>query len=359
METKYVAPKNRKALLEYANGNFFLDEQISYVCLEKAVCLPYQSGKGEGGVVDIHGKFQMNTTLNASFGDGSYSFEENEVKNENKDAIFIGTLYSVFGHVITDDLKKLWFLHSELGKKLLEEGADVVFITWHNQKLKPYVQHILSLAGVNLEAAKCIDVPTKYKHIYVPEDSLLYWGGKLCYTNEYKKTIEKIEQKIPWDNKPIVDKIYLSRTALHDWRDYGEKKVEKAFKEQRYMVVHPEQLTFEQQVSLYRRTKEIASTEGSLSHMFLFCRPQTKVVILKKANYINEYQMMINAFSKVDAIYIDANHSIECKNPWDGPFYLSLTRYLKHYLNVRKLDFFFLRLDFYIYILRFIKSRLL
>lgn len=359
METSYVASQNRRALIDGAMGDFYYDKQISFVCLENAVVLPFLVGEGEGGVVDKDGKFQFNTTLNASFGDGSYSYDNEKIQYVERNAIFIGTLYSVFGHVITDDLKKLWFLHSELGKKLLEEGADVVFITWHNQKLKPYVQHILSLAGVNLEAAKCIDVPTKYKHIYVPEDSLLYWGGKLCYTNEYRKTIEKIEQKIPWDNKPIVDKIYLSRTALHDWRDYGEKKVEKAFKGQGYMIVHPEQLTFEQQVSLYRRTKEIASTEGSLSHMFLFCRPQTKVVILKKANYVNEYQMMINAFSNVNAIYIDANRSIECKNPWDGPFYLSLTRYLKHYLNVRKLDLFFLRLDFYIYILRFIKSRLL
>lgn len=359
METKYVAPKNRKALLEYANGNFFLDNQISFVCLEKAICLPFQFGKGEGGVVDRYGTFQMNTTLNASFGDGSYSFEEDDVKKENKDAIFIGTLYSVFGHVITDDLKKLWFLHSELGKELMSKDVDVIYITWHRQELKSYVSHVFSLADVCLEKAKRIDTPTRYNHIYVPEDSLLYRGGRLCYTKEFRKIIECVGAKVPLEDASLVDKVYLSRTALHDWRDYGEKPVEAAFAKLGYTIVHPEQLTFEQQIALYRRTKEIASTEGSLSHMFLFCRPQTKVVILKKANYINEYQMMINAFSNVNAIYIDANRSIECKNPWDGPFYLSLTRYLKHYLNVRKLDFFFLRLDFYIYILRFIKSRLL
>lgn len=333
METKYIAPQNRKALIDGSTGNFHIDKKISFVCLEDAVILPFLSGKGEGGVVDKDGKFQYNTTLNASFGDGSYSYDNEKVQSVEKDAIFIGTLYSVFGHVITDDLKKIWFLYSEKGKELLTKNVDIVYISWHRQELKPYVLHILSLAEVNLKAAKKIEVPTRYKHVYVPNDSLLYRDSKLCYTDEFRNTIEKIKLKIPWDNKPVVDKIYLSRTALHDWRDYGEKRVEKAFKEQGYMIVHPEQLTFEQQVALYRRTTEIASTEGSLSHMFLFCRPQTKVVILKKANYINEYQMMVNSFSSVNAVYIDANHSIKCKNPWNGPFYLSLTKYLSNYLK--------------------------
>lgn len=359
METKYIAPQNRKSLKDGAAGNFFIDKQLSFVCLKNAVCLPFQPGKGEGGIVDEDGRFQLNTTLNDSFSDGGYSCNDKEIKNIEKDAIFIGTLFSVFGHVITDDLKKLWFLHSENGKALVKKNVDIIYITWHRQKLKPYVQHIFSLAGVNLETAKCIDRPTKYKHIYIPDNSLLYWGGKLCYTNEYRKTIEIIGQKIPWVNNPIVDKIYLSRTALHDWRDYGEKAIEKTFKKQGYKIVHPEQLTFEQQVALYRRTTEIASTEGSLSHMFLFCRPSTKVVILKKANYINDYQMMVNDFSKVNAVYVDANHSLKCKSPWNGPFYLSLTKYLTRYLKIRKFDFFFLRPNYFIYILRFIKFRYL
>lgn len=353
----YLSPKNRNKTEKRISCDYFYDESIGYSCLEDAFVLPFASGKGEGGVIDKNGSFQKNTTLNASFNVGGYLFDENEVKCVSKDAIFIGTLYSVFGHVITDDLKKLWFLQTEKAKQLLINGADIVYVSWHGLDLKSYVWHILSLAGVSQKNAIRIDSITKYKHIYVPDDSFISKGNILCYTKEFKSTINLLLQHTPSDIFKSADKIYLSRTELKSWKDYGEKDVENIFREKGYTIIHPEKLTFEKQISLYRNANEIVTTEGSISHMLLFCKPHTKVVILKKANYINDYQMMINALANIDVTFIDANHTISSRNVWAGPFYLSITKYISKYLGIKKFDGFYLKFDYYIYLLRVLKSR--
>lgn len=353
----YLSPKNRNKTEKRISCDYFYDDPIGYSCLEDAIVLPFACGKGEGCVIDKNGNFQKNTTLNASFNVGGYQFDENNVKIVNKNAIFIGTLYSVFGHVITDDLKKLWFLQTEKAKSLLSEEADIIYISWHGQNLKQYVNHILSLAGLSLINAIRIDSITKYKHIYIPDDSLVYRDRKLYFTKEFQFSINQILQHVSTNKSQTIDKIYLSRTALKSWRDYGERAVEKVFRKHGYKIIHPEKLSFEKQISLYRSAKEIVTTEGSISHMFLFCKPHTKVVILKKANYINDYQMMINAFANVNAIFIDANHTINCKKVWDGPFYIAVTKYLSKYLGIRKLDNFFFKYDYYVFLLRFLKYR--
>lgn len=355
----YLSPKNRNKTLVRISSNYSYNKEIGYSCLEDAFILPFVSGKGEGCVLDKNRKFQSNTTLNASFQSGGYQFNDNEVKSVNKDAIFIGTLFSVFGHVITDDLKKLWFLQTDKAKNLLADGAEVIYISWHRQELKSYVAHILSLAGIRLENATRIDSITKYKHIYVPDDSLISKDNLLCYAKEFRNTINLILQNISLNEFKSVEKIYLSRTALKNKRDFGEKSVENVFREKGYTIIYPEELSFEKQISLYRSAREIVTTEGSISHMFLFCKPHTKVVILKKANYINDYQMMINAFADVDAIFVDANHTIDYKDAWAGPFYLSVTKYISKYLGISKFDGFFFKSNYYLYLLRVLKSRLL
>lgn len=355
----FLSPTIKRKTEKYMFYNHFLEEEIGCSCLDNSFVLPYVSGKGEGCVVDKNGVFQENTTLNSSFSEGGYKFEEKEVKYINKNAIFIGTIYSVFGHVITDDLKKIWFLNTEKAKRLLADGADIVYLSWHGQDLKPYVGHILSLAGVPFENAICIDCITKYNRVFIPDNSLVSNDNILYYTKEFKLTIDSILQHIPADNVMRADKIYLSRTSLKSWRDYGENAVEKVFRENGYSIIHPEELSFENQISLYRNTKEIVASEGSISHMFLFCKPHTKVVILKKANYINNYQMMINAFANIDAIFVDANHTVNFVNSWVGPFYMAVTKYVSKFLGIRKYDNFFLKLDYYVYLLRFLKYRIL
>ena len=150
----------------------------------------------------------------------------------------------------------------------------------------------------------------------------------------------------------LHDRIYFTRTALNDRKDFGEKRVEKLFESAGYKVLSPEKFSVDAQILLMSNCSHVVCTDGSVAHNALFCNSETKVTILLKADYVNGYQMMINDMVGYDLEYVDANHTIRHrKRPWAGPFYMSPTSHLRAYLNMRKCpDLYWFRLDWYKYL---------
>ena len=100
-----------------------------------------------------------------------------------------------------------------------------------------------------------------------------------------------------------------------------------------YEIIAPEDYSVIEQIQMVRNCDHFAATEGSVSHLSLFCRPHTDVVILCKANYLNFHQVMINEFADLDTTYVEAHHSskVNAEYPWWGPFYLCVNRYLERF----------------------------
>lgn len=354
---KYLDKKNQTKVQNETSGDFFLQKSLKAIKYPNAFVLPYRNGGKEGCVLTNGGIPIKNTTLHEEFTEYNDVVDKTNCPQIHKNAIFIGTLFSVFGHVITDDIKKIWYLRTKECQKLIEEGADVIYLAWHNIELKSYVSQILEYGGASLSCAICVTQNVQYDNIYVPNDSLIIKGNRRFYTQKFRETIDIIKQKGLTCSlgAKVYRKIYLSRTALHDWRDYGEKKIEKTFEKRGFKIIYPEQIPFSEQIWLYSHCKEIASTEGSLSHMFMFCEPNTQVVLLRKANYVNSYQAMLNSMAGLNVVYIDANRTLSRKHPWDGPFYLYLTQHLKNFLGIKCLYTKWLDIEFYIYLLRYIR----
>ena len=312
-----------------------------------------------GGVTLGDGRYVKDSTWTEWDDLTAYGFNKGNVEYVDRTAIYIGVMMSIFGHTITDNLKKLWFLQSEEGKKLLEGETDVLCITYMAQTLSPQVFEILQYAGVDIKKLKVISKPTKYRTVYVPENSMISKEikknvGEKYYTIDFRETVLHILQTIRKVSiEGAADRIYLSRTAFRSRRDYGEKRIERLFSKAGYRVVYPERLPFVEQVALMQYAKEIVTTEGSVSHMAMFSKPMTKWVILKKIDWENPYQLCINEMTKVDVVYLDANHSITVECGWEGPFYLSPTKPVCNYLNVEMSDHYLWRLDYYGYLLYF------
>lgn len=124
----------------------------------------------------------------------AYGFVKESAEYVDRTAIYIGVMMSIFGHTITDNLKKLWFLQSEEGKRLLEGDTDILYITYMAQTLPPQVFEILQYAGVDIKRLKLIDEPTKYRAVYVPENSMISKEirknvGEKYYTVDYRETV--------------------------------------------------------------------------------------------------------------------------------------------------------------------------
>jgi len=98
--------------------------------------------------------------------------------------------------------------------------------------------------------------------------------------------------------------------------------------------------------------EKFASTEGSISHNAIFCNPDTTNIILKKTDFINPHQIMINEAANLNIIYIDVNKSVwvNKETPWLGPFYIYPTKQVYDYLNIREIHLpLYLRLSWWYY----------
>ena len=104
-----------------------------------------------------------------------------------------------------------------------------------------------------------------------------------------------------------------------------------------YAIFCPEKLTLDEQLLLLKNCREFVAAEGSIAHNSIFCQPGTRITILRKADYVNNYQLAINEMRSLDVTYVDIHHSVPPypKSITIGPFYLCVTQNLERFVGRR------------------------
>ena len=98
--------------------NHFYDKKLHFRIIENATVLPFINAPGAsgfGGIVDSKFNFIEGTDLHAGHG-GAYT-PDGEVKYINTPVIYMGMFFHCWGHCITDNIKRVWFLKTETYKK--------------------------------------------------------------------------------------------------------------------------------------------------------------------------------------------------------------------------------------------------
>ena len=161
----------------------------------------------------------------------------------------------------------------------------------------------------------------------------------------------------------LGERIYFSRTKLkQSWRrEAGESQIETVFRKQGFSIVYPENYSLREQISIVHNCNCFASTEGSIAHNSIWCQPETSVTLIRKANCINIWQMVINESSNLNVTYVDAHNSIRTNQqfPMNGPFYMCITPEFERYIGRKRLILpLWLRPSWYIYKYQLQESRL-
>lgn len=310
--------------------------------------LPWIPSEGRricyGGVADDNHVFIPSSGWHEMLESG-YEFDDKDVVSRDKDAVYLGCLYHVWGHAITDNFKKVWYLFDNTPK-----NKDLVYITVGNKPLPQYVFDLFELIGIDLKQAIHITQITRYNNVIVPENSLVNKNEIREYNPQFELTINKITSRIPI-LKDSPSKIYLSRTRLTNNRDTGESSIERIFRERGFLIVSPEILSVKEQLSLVRNCQIFASTEGSISHSSIFCKPGTDIILIKKVDYVNPYTSFINDMLELKCTFIRAHNSVLTPQdrPWEGPFFLYRSKELMSYFNKCFWRPYFLYLSWYEY----------
>lgn len=270
----------------------------------------------------------------------AYDFDSEDVKYVDDDVVFIGYISPVWGHAITDCLKHLWWLNTEEYQEN-HKGKELYY--WGPKPLFGNFLELVRLAGVDVAKLHFIDQKLLFRSVIVPDISFNYTEGWAC--KEYLETIDLIITNVRPCCDKKVDKVFLSEREGR--RNWGVRSIEKVARQAGFKIYYPGEHPLQEQISVFRSASVVMSFESSIGHNTVFCRPNTKLIMLKKANYVNKYQAIINEIGQFNVTVIDANLSVlnDDRYPYGGPFFVypndSVCQVIAETTNSKSQDSFF------------------
>lgn len=111
---------NKESFGNKLTENHFSDKKLHFRIIENGTILPNKrvagtNMQGFDGLVNEKNEFVKRSAL--YFGTGGAYTPDEEVIYSLETVIYLGPFTNVWGHCITDNIKRLWFLQSEIYKK--------------------------------------------------------------------------------------------------------------------------------------------------------------------------------------------------------------------------------------------------
>ena len=330
--TKYLF--NENIYKKHLDTPHFSNKELSFSVYKNATVLPCKKLESciGGGIVTSDGEYLENTALHTKNGVG---YDILYKKESSDKIIYLGMFTGVWGHCITDNLRRLWFLKSKYYKDNFMD-YKLVYIAFPEFEFNDNFITLLNIIGIDCSKFILINEAIKYDEILIPDESFYTLDGSArFFTKEYRFMINEIRQ-YGLNNKKETgyDKVYFTYSRYSGYKQIGEYKLEHFFRKQGYKIIAPEQFSFKEQLNILVNCKFFASTIGSCSHNIMFMQNGGKVILIPRANYLTGYQLAIDEVSDLNINYIDSSLSllVDKNCPWNGPFY--------YYISDKLYDFF-------------------
>ena len=328
-DLRYVAPELRERTKLAMDEAYLSQRELTITSYKDAVISP------GAGVFDSYGKYICGTSVHDGWPWEGGQRPENKM-NQHLDVVYLGTFNSCWGHCLTDCLQRLWFKKSPDVSDQVKTLPFVYSVSPPDAQLPQNFFELLSVLEFDLKRMIRVNEPVQFNRVYLP-DSCFYRDPRTNlrqFTEEYRTMIKMIANRIcPFREIPRRS-VYFSRVGWKSKKEIGECRIENEFRRIGYEIIYPERMTLHETVRVLMSCKRFSSTDGSIAHNVVFLPEGTEVAIIRKANYINEYQDCVNSAAGVNVTYIDANRSnmlYNIQRPWYGPFFL--------YVNKRFADF--------------------
>lgn len=321
---------------KFKDLNHFVKKEMGFKVLQNAVVLPYKDDNGNtgGGVVDENGIFIESSSVHTKYGYG-YKYE---TAIEDDCAIYLGMFSECWGHCITDNIRRLWFLKT---KEYIEYFGKykLIYVPMEGRMGESFWS-LLRIIGVDPDRITPVTEITKFGTIILPDESFYTIDGEVRYfTQEYIDTIDSVRNYAKEHYKQLsFNKVYFTYSNYKDGKTCGEKKLEQFFAAQGYEIIAPEKYSFEEQLNFLVNCTDFASTIGSCAHNMIFLNDGSSVILIPRAYYLTGYQMALDDVIDLNITYIDSSLSVLTSNvcPWWGPFCYFVSEKLLEYFNIEK-----------------------
>lgn len=255
----------------------------------------------------------------------SYRLPPHEkIERRDETIIFGGCLAGHFGHFISEGMGRLWYI-------LRNEHTDarIAFLPFHPGEQK-WFWDFFELLKIPRERILMVDHPMQFREILIPEESVHTWGS--WYTRDYTQIYQVLRQNAGTGSEK---KVYLTH---RDWgrgpKIFHEEYFEKFYRDRGFLVIAPETISVRDQVCLISGAEELVTTLGTLSHLAIFCKPDTHVTILSRVeNQILPPQLLMNEAANIHVTFVDVSRNFLYPNRLHGAILIGISEYWRQYVR--------------------------
>ena len=330
---------NQDVAKKLFHKKYFVDRKLHFKIIERGTILPhkhmYINGQwtwGFGGIVDSKNEFVKSSFVR--YGAGAAYTPTNEVKYIPTSVVYLELFIPNWGHNITDNFRRLWFLKSEVFREYFK-NCPIVYVPWGGTISIVYQKNfrrLLEILEIDVNKLLPITRPIKFENIILPDESYFFEPTIIntFFTNEYRETIDRIRDFAQKNQTPTSSKkIYY----FYGSKQVGEERLAEYFRSKGYEIISPEKLTLDEQLNLLINAESFASTLGSCAHNSVFLRDGTETIFIPRAanRFTVGRQDLIDQLRNLNANYIDSSLSIfETIN---GPYCYIISEQLKKFFG--------------------------
>ena len=333
---------NPDAAKAYFGKNYFVDKKLGFQVIEKGMILPHKdvwvNGKwtlGKGGIVNSNGEFINDSFIHPQIS-GAYTPPPESIQHSNQTVIYLGLWFPVWGHIITDDIRFLWFLKSDAFKSEFK-NCPIVYVPWDRTTIDtfPDFKRLIEILEVDVDKLQPITQPTTFDKIILPNKSFKsYHHTVLGFTNEFRETVDRVRSYGLKHSTPTsAKKLYF----FHGKKgQFGEDRIAEYLKSKGYEIVNPgkQKLSFDEELNLLVNCESFAAGCGSSSLNSLFLRNGTETIFIPRIAYqFDLYQQIADQVHPLNINYVDSTLSVLSKRIDQGVFFYVVSERLKSFFG--------------------------
>ena len=333
--TNYDGLYNKDHYEKILYQNHFSEKKLNFRIIENGTILPHKhlivNGQwtwGFGGIVDSKGEYIKSSFVNSGAG-AAYTPEE-QILYSPATVIYLTMYFGVWGHCITDEIRRVWFLKTDIFKNYFS-SCPIVINPWNGgEGLIPNFIKLLEILEVDLNKIILINKPMKFQNIILPDESF-YTEDTTLFTKEYFETIEQVRNYAQKNFTELPHKKFFLR---YDYdMNFGEERFAEYFSQKGYEIIKPENFSLDDQLNIFANCEKLASTEGSCSHNSMFLKDNSEVLLIPRSSTrLTIYQMALNQLHNQNVFYIDSAISFFATRD-HGPFCYLISPQLKKFFG--------------------------
>jgi capsular polysaccharide biosynthesis protein len=193
-------------------------------------------------------------------------------------SLYLGHFFAHYGHFLLESLSKAWIMgiHSQA------YIDNFIFHVYSNEQIPPYALWALKALGIPTSKVRIIRENTILQSVLVAESAFIARHSvNTNFITPFRQIVDYASDgKIGMSSCKGENAIYASRRRL-SYKErlvLNEDEIEALMKRLGFTILHPQEMTIEEQVLSFNNAHTVAGATGSALHNVVFGKPGQSVI---------------------------------------------------------------------------------